>query len=293
MRALRVFGSFVYMTAVIFFCLCISAGPLCTFTINNVIVGRAVSSRVLDEVYRVWPEVTYGQMEAIEKGITDSAALQRLTGDLLDAMAEEAVMEETAKSAEMAEAAGRTGNEAAIFLMDKTVEELKEGIYSEVIKEMGELLTEEQKTVLEDGIEIQVNIIADGLKTVAAGILGDVYLPVNGPLRLYAALTSFQAKAVAFLFLFAGAAAVFWACRGWSAGLRLLAWDSIAAGLLTGAAIPFAISSSARFLTNRILGRTVEIKLTPLLFCGGILAAAGLLFLALAYVLQKHRSDRL
>ena len=286
MRALRVFGSFVYMTAVIFFCLCISAGPLCTFTINNVIVGRAVSSRVLDEVYRVWPEVTYGQMEAIEKGITDSAALQRLTGDLLDAMAEEAVMEETAKSAEMAEAAGRTGNEAAIFLMDKTVEELKEGIYSEVIKEMGELLTEEQKTVLEDGIEIQV-------KTVAAGILGDVYLPVNGPLRLYAALTSFQAKAVAFLFLFAGAAAVFWACRGWSAGLRLLAWDSIAAGLLTGAAIPFAISSSARFLTNRILGRTVEITLTPLLFCGGILSAAGLLFLALAYVLQKHRSDRL
>ena len=255
MRALRVFGSFVYMTAVIFFCLCISAGPLCTFTINNVIVGRAVSSRVLDEVYRVWPEVTYGQMEAIEKGITDSAALQRLTGDLLDAMAEEAVMEETAKSAEMAEAAGRT--------------------------------------VLEDGIEIQVNIIADGLKTVAAGILGDVYLPVNGPLRLYAALTSFQAKAVAFLFLFAGAAAVFWACRGWSAGLRLLAWDSIAAGLLTGAAIPFAISSSARFLTNRILGRTVEITLTPLLFCGGILSAAGLLFLALAYVLQKHRSDRL
>lgn len=62
------------------------------------IVGRAVSSRVLDEVYRVWPEVTYGQMEAIEKGITDSAALQRLTGDLLDAMAEEAVMEETAKA---------------------------------------------------------------------------------------------------------------------------------------------------------------------------------------------------
>ena len=257
MRALRVFGSFVYMTAVIFFCLCISAGPLCTFTINNVIVGRAVSSRVLDEVYRVWPEVTYGQMEAIEKGITDSAALQRLTGDLLDAMAEEAVMEETAKSAEMAEAAGRTGN------------------------------------VLEDGIEIQVNIIADGLKTVAASILGDVYLPVNSPLRLYAALTSFQAKAVAFLFLFAGAAAVFWACRGWSAGLRLLAWDSIAAGLLTGAAIPFAISSSARFLTNRILGRTVEITLTPLLFCGGILSAIGLLFLALAYVLQKHRSDRL
>ena len=122
MRALRVFGSFVYMTAVIFFCLCISAGPLCTFTINNMIVGRAVSSRVLDEVYRVWPEVTYGQMEAIEKGITDSAALQRLTGDLLDAMAEEAVMEETAKSAEMAEASGRTGNEAAIFLTDKTVE---------------------------------------------------------------------------------------------------------------------------------------------------------------------------
>ena len=162
MRALRVFGSFVYMTAVIFFCLCISAGPLCTFTINNVIVGRAVSSRVLDEVYRGWPEVTYGQMEAIEKGITDSAALQRLTGDLLDAMAEEAVMEETAKIAEMAESAGRTGNEAAIFLTDKTVEELKEGIYSEVIKEMGELLTEEQKTVLEDGIEIQVNIIADG-----------------------------------------------------------------------------------------------------------------------------------
>ena len=283
MRALRVFGSFVYMTAVIFFCLCISAGPLCTFTINNVIVGRAVSSRVLDEVYRGWPEVTYGQMEAIEKGITDSAALQRLTGDLLDAMAEEAVMEETAKIAEMAEAAGRTGNEAAIFLTDKT----------EVIKEMGELLTEEQKTVLEDGIEIQVNIIADGLKTVAAGMLGDVYLPVNGPLRLYAALTSFQAKAVAFLFLFAGAAAVFWACRGWSAGLRLLAWDSMAAGLLTGAAIPFAISSSARFLTNRILGRTVEITLTPLLFCGGILSATGLLFLALAYVLQKHRSDRL
>lgn len=158
---------------------------------------------------------------------------------------------------------------------------------------MGELLTEEQKTVLEDGIEIQVNIIADGLKTVATGILGDVYLPVNGPLRLYAALTSFQAKAVAFLFLFAGAAAVFWACRGWSAGLRLLAWDSIAAGLLTGVAIPFAISSSARFLTNRILGRTVEITLTPLLFCGGTLSATGLLFLALAYVLQKHRADRL
>lgn len=57
MRAIRVFGSFVYITAVIFFCFCISAGPLCTSTINYVIIGRTVSSRVLDEVYRVWPEM--------------------------------------------------------------------------------------------------------------------------------------------------------------------------------------------------------------------------------------------
>lgn len=293
MRAIRVFGSFVYMTAVIFFCLCISAGPLCISTINNVIVGRTVSSRVLDEVYRVWPEVTYEQMEAIEKGITESDALQRLTGALLDAMAEEAAMEEIAESAEMAEPAGWSGNETHIFLTDKTVEELKEGVYSEVIKGMGELPTEEQKTVLEDGIEIQVNIIASGLKTVAAGILGDVYLPVNGPLRLYAALTSLQAKAASFLFLFAGAAAILWAGRQGAGGLRLLGWDSMAAGLLTGAAIPFAISASARFLTNRILGRTVGITLTPLLFCGGIVFAVGLLLLALAYVLQKRRSGRL
>lgn len=292
MRAIRVFGSFVYITAVIFFCFCISAGPLCTSTINHAIIGRTVSSRVLDEVYRVWPEVTYEQMEAIEKGITDSAALQRLTGDLLDAMAEEEVMDETARSAERTEVTGLTGNGTATFLTDKTLEELKEEFYSEVIKEMGELPAEEQK-VLEDRMEIQVNIIADGLKTVAAGILGDVYLPVKGPLRLYAALTSFQAKAVAFLFLFAGAAAIFWAGRPRFAGLRLLGWDSMAAGLLTGAAIPFAISASARFLTNRILGRTVGITLTPLLFCGGILFAVGLLLLALAYVLQKSRSDRL
>ncbi|WP_455615107.1 hypothetical protein [Eisenbergiella sp.] len=294
MRAIRVFGSFVYMTAVIFFCLCISAGPLCISTINNVIVGRTVSSRVLDEVYRVWPEVTYEQMEAIEKGITESDALQRLTGDLLDAMAEEAAMEEIAENAEMTEPAGWwSGNEADIFLADKTVEELKEGVYSEVIKGMGELPTGEQKTVLEDGIEIQVNIIASGLKTVAAGILGDVYLPVNGPLRLYASLTSLQAKAASFLFLFAGAAAILWAGRQGAGGLRLLGWDSMAAGLLTGAAIPFAISASARFLTNRILGRTVGITLTPLLFCGGIVFAVGLLLLALAYVLQKRRSGRL
>lgn len=292
MRAIRVFGSFVYITAVIFFCFCISAGPLCTSTINHAIIGRTVSSRVLDEVYRVWPEVTYEQMEAIEKGITDSAALQRLTGDLLNAMAEEAVMGETARSAERTEVTGLTGNGTATFLTDKTLEELKEEFYSEVIKEMGELPAEEQK-VLEDRMEIQVNIIADGLKTVAAGILGDVYLPVKGPLRLYAALTSFQAKAVAFLFLFAGAAAIFWAVRPRFAGLRLLGWDSMAAGLLTGAAIPFAISASARFLTNRILGRTVGITLTPLLFCGGILFAVGLLLLILAYVLQKCRSDRL
>lgn len=57
MRAIRVFGSFVYITAVIFFCFCISAGPLCTSTINHAIIGRTVSSRVLDEVYRVWPEM--------------------------------------------------------------------------------------------------------------------------------------------------------------------------------------------------------------------------------------------
>lgn len=72
MRALRVFGSFVIYDGGNFFLPLHFRGPLCTFTINNVIVGRAVSSRVLDEVYRVWPEVTYGQMEAIEKGITDS-----------------------------------------------------------------------------------------------------------------------------------------------------------------------------------------------------------------------------
>lgn len=292
MRAIRVFGSFVYITAVIFFCFCISAGSLCTSTINHAIIGRTVSSRVLDEVYRVWPEVTYEQMEAIEKGITDSAALQRLTGDLLNAMAEEAVMDETARSAERTEVTGLTGNGTATFLTDKTLEELKEEFYSEVIKEMGELPAEEQK-VLEERMEIQVNIIADGLKTVAAGILGDVYLPVKGPLRLYAALTSFQAKAVAFLFLFAGAAAILWAGGPRFAGLRLLGWDCMAAGLLTGAAIPFAISASARFLTNRILGRTVGITLTPLLFCGGILFAVGLLLLILAYVLQKCRSDRL
>lgn len=292
MRAIRVFGSFVYITAVIFFCFCISAGSLCTSTINHAIIGRTVSSRVLDEVYRVWPEVTYEQMEAIEKGITDSAALQRLTGDLLNAMAEEAVMDETARSAERTEVTGLTGNGTATFLTDKTLEELKEEFYSEVIKEMGELPAEEQK-VLEERMEIQVNIIADGLKTVAAGILGDVYLLVKGPLRLYAALTSFQAKAVAFLFLFAGAAAILWAGGPRFAGLRLLGWDCMAAGLLTGAAIPFAISASARFLTNRILGRTVGITLTPLLFCGGILFAVGLLLLILAYVLQKCRSDRL
>lgn len=295
MRAIRVFGSFVYITAVIFFCFCISAGPLCTSTINNVIMGRAVSSGVLDVVYRIWPEVTYEQMEAIEEEITESAALQKLTGTLLDAMAEGAVMEENAESAETAETTGLTGNADAAFPTDtdKTLEALKEDVYSEVIKEMGELLTEEQKTVLKDGIEIQGNMIAARHKKAAAGILGYNYPPVNGALRLYAVLTSFQAKAVAFLFLFAGAAAIFWAGRERSAGLRLLAWDSMAAGLLTGVAVPFAISSSARFLTNRILGRTVEITLTPLLFCGGILLTVGLLLLALAYVRQKRRSDRL
>lgn len=65
------------------------------------------------------------RMEAIEKGITDSAALQRLTGDLLDAMAEEAVMEEIAGSAERTEVTGLTGNGTATFLTDtdKTLEE--------------------------------------------------------------------------------------------------------------------------------------------------------------------------
>ena len=76
MRALRVFGSFVYMTAVIFLPLHFRR-PLCTFTINNVIVGVQYPSRVLDEVYRVWPEGDLWTDGGHREGITDSAALQK------------------------------------------------------------------------------------------------------------------------------------------------------------------------------------------------------------------------
>ena len=66
MKVIRVFGNIIFMAAAIFFCLCMSIRPLCASTVSGAVLGREVSSRVLDEVYKVYPEVTSEQMEEVE-----------------------------------------------------------------------------------------------------------------------------------------------------------------------------------------------------------------------------------
>ena len=72
MKVIRVFGNIIFMAAAIFFCLCMSIRPLCASTVSGAVLGRAVSSRVLDEVYKVYPEVTSEQMEEVENFLEEN-----------------------------------------------------------------------------------------------------------------------------------------------------------------------------------------------------------------------------
>ena len=57
------------------------------FHSQRAVLGRAVSSRVLDEVYKVYPEVTSEQMEEVENFLEENQAVKELAGAYLDVMA--------------------------------------------------------------------------------------------------------------------------------------------------------------------------------------------------------------
>lgn len=82
MKVIRVFGNIIFMAAAIFFCLCMSIRPLCASTVSGAVLGRAVSSRVLDEVYKVYPEVTSEQMEEVENFLEEKPGRERTGGRL-------------------------------------------------------------------------------------------------------------------------------------------------------------------------------------------------------------------
>ena len=130
MKVIRVFGNIIFMAAAIFFCLCMSIRPLCASTVSGAVLGRgAVSSRVLDEVYKVYPEVTSEQMEEVENFLEENQAVKELAGAYLDVMAG-SVKDGTPVSPEDYEA---------------LIGELKQDVFPQLMDEMGDLLTEEEK----------------------------------------------------------------------------------------------------------------------------------------------------
>ena len=162
MKVIRVFGNIIFMAAAIFFCLCMSIRPLCASTVSGAVLGRAVSSRVLDEVYKVYPEVTSEQMEEVENFLEENQAVKELAGAYLDVMAG-SVKDGTPVSPEDYEA---------------LIGELKQDVFPQLMDEMGDLLTEEEKNALYKGIDSQSEKIGQIMAQGVAEITEQSYPPV-------------------------------------------------------------------------------------------------------------------
>lgn len=265
MKVIRVFGNIIFMAAAIFFCLCMSIRPLCASTVSGAVLGRAVSSRVLDEVYKVYPEVTSEQMEEVENFLEENQAVKELAGAYLDVMAG-SVKDGTPVSPEDYEA---------------LIGELKQDVFPQLMDEMGDLLTEEEKNALYEGIDSQSEKIGQ--------ITEQSYPPVETALELYGFLDSFSVKALSLGVVILSGIIVLASGRRRYRGLLSLARDGIVSGIMVGAVIPFLANTAAHVLTNRILGRTAELTLTPLFFYGGIFFAGGLVLLVMYYVVRGRR----
>ncbi len=157
-----------------------SIRPLCASTVSGAVLGRAVSSRVLDEVYKVYPEVTSEQMEEVENFLEENQAVKELAGAYLDVMAG-SVKDGTPVSPEDYEA---------------LIGELKQDVFPQLMDEMGDLLTEEEKNALYEGIDSQSEKIGQIMAQGAAEITEQSYPPVETALELYGFLDSFSVKAL-------------------------------------------------------------------------------------------------
>lgn len=273
MKVIRVFGNIIFMAAAIFFCLCMSIRPLCASTVSGAVLGREVSSRVLDEVYKVYPEVTSEQMEEVENFLEENQAVKELAGAYLDVMAG-SVKDGTPVSPEDYEA---------------LIGELKQDVFPQLMDEMGDLLTEEEKNALYEGIDSQSEKIGQIMAQGAAEITEQSYPPVETALELYGFLDSFSVKALSLGVVILSGIIVLASGRRRYRGLLSLARDGIVSGIMVGAVIPFLANTAAHVLTNRILGRTAELTLTPLFFYGGIFFAGGFVLLIMYYVVRGRR----
>ena len=273
MKVIRVFGNIIFMAAAIFFCLCMSIRPLCASTVSGAVLGREVSSRVLDEVYKVYPEVTSEQMEEVENFLEENQAVKELAGAYLDVMAG-SVKDGTPVSPEDYEA---------------LIGELKQDVFPQLMDEMGDLLTEEEKNALYKGIDSQSEKIGQIMAQGVAEITEQSYPPVETALELYGFLDSFSVKALSLGVVILSGIIVLASGRRRYRGLLSLARDGIVSGIMVGAVIPFLANTAAHVLTNRILGRTAELTLMPLFFYGGIFFAGGLVLLVMYYVVRGRR----
>lgn len=273
MRVIRVFGNIIFMAAAIFFCLCMSIRPLCTSTISGVMLGRAVSSRVLDEVYKVYPEMTLEQMEEVENFLEENQAVKELAGAYLDVMA------------------GSVKDGIPVLPEDyeALIGELKQDVFPQLMDEMSDLLTEEEKDALYEGIDSQIEKIGQIMAQGAANITEQSYPPVEAALQMYGLLDSFSVKAVSLGMVILSGILVIASGRRRYRGLLSLAMDGIVSGIMVGAVIPFLANKAAHMLTNRILGRAAELTLMPLFFYGGIFFAGGVVLLIIYNVVRGRR----
>lgn len=235
--------------------------PVSSSTIKDTFIDTALSDKVTDVIYEVYPDVTSSQLETVEKFVDENPAVDKLVDKYLTAVAE--------------------GQEN---FQVKGTEQLFAGLNEELIDkaagEFGITMTEEQKQQVTEVLKAQEEQIDSAVKY-AVENLSSSSPKVRTALKLYDIATSTAVVGgCAALTVFLGLLLII-VRKDRVRFMNNLGISGILSGAVIGAGVPAGVWLFGDDITNRLLGRTADMDVKICMELGALLAVTGVVLIVL------------
>lgn len=238
--------------------LCIK--PISSGAIKDAFIDTALSDRVTDVIYEMYPQVTTEQLGAVEKFVDSNPVVDDLVEKYL--------------------VAATNGGNFDVSGNEELFDGFNEDLLDETTGELGITLTDEQKQTVMEKLKSQEEQVNNAVRAEVEN-LSDTNNKVKTALKLYGIATSTTVVAGCGALTAALALMVILLRQGKIRFMNNLGISAILSGAIIGAGIPAGIWLFGDDLTNRFLGRTVQVDAKICMELGALLAATGIVFLLL------------
>lgn len=270
----------ILLNVILFGALILFAGSICAtkivaYTITQEITGNVESQRMIDVVMDAFPEASPDQLLQVQEALKDSPAIEEITSKYIDEIA----------------AAAASGEELKLPEIKEDMDTLIEENMSIIEENLGKELTQEQRQAISEKVEEKSDDVKRALNTVTQSMMYETSGGKAVILKAYHTVTStaFQAGCgIVVLVLFV---LISFLKRSPVKAMSGVGISFLLSGICLTLLIPYVASGIGGEITDRLLGRYMNIDFSDLRIIGGIILGIGVV-MELIYILAgRRRSD--